>query len=407
MTERVVTETALLREPDFLKLWTGQAISHIGSSITSIGLPLVAVLMLHASPLEMGFLGGASAASVLLFGLFAGAWADRLRRRPILIAADLGRAVVIGSVPLAAVLHRLTMAHLCLVAAVGAMLTVLFDVSYQAYLPSLVESGKLGDANSKLALTESFAEVAGPGITGILIQAITAPIAILFDAFSFLCSAISVWLIRKPEPPPVRELEPDMGREIREGLLVSWREPVLRALAARAAWAAFFLGFGASLYFLFAVGELGLSAGTVGLIISVGGALNLLGAALAERIARRFGPGRALIGSSLLTGAAALVVPLAHGPALLAVAQLGDLGWPLYNITERSLRQKIVPNHLLGRVNSAMHLLFHGLIPLGALAGGVLAESIGVRAAVAIGALGFLLSTLCLLGAPVRRLMSS
>jgi hypothetical protein len=143
MTERVVTETALLREPDFLKLWTGQAISHIGSSITSIGLPLVAVLMLHASPLEMGFLGGASAASVLLFGLFAGAWADRLRRRPILIAADLGRAVVIGSVPLAAVLHRLTMAHLCLVAAVGAMLTVLFDVSYQAYLPSLVESGKL------------------------------------------------------------------------------------------------------------------------------------------------------------------------------------------------------------------------------------------------------------------------
>ena len=180
------------------------------------------------------------------------------------IAADLGRAVVIGSVPLAALLHRLTMAHLCVVASVGAMLTVLFDVSYQAYLPSLVEGGKLGDANSKLALTESFAEVAGPGITGILIQAITAPIAILFDALSFLCSAVSVWLIRKAEPPPVRELEPDMGREIREGLLASWREPVLRALAARAAWAAFFLGFGASLYFLFAVGELGLTAGTVG-----------------------------------------------------------------------------------------------------------------------------------------------
>jgi predicted MFS family arabinose efflux permease len=407
MTEKVATETALLREPDFLKLWTGQAISHIGSSITSIGLPLVAVMILHASPLEMGFLGGVSAASILLFGLFAGAWADRLRRRPILIAADLGRAAVIGSVPAAAVLHRLTMAHLCVVAAAGAMLTVLFDVSYQAYLPSLVERGKLGDANSKLALTESFAEVAGPGITGVLIQAITAPIAILFDALSFLCSAISVWLIRKPEPPPVRDAEPDMGREIREGLLVSWREPVLRALAARAAWAAFFLGFGASLYFLFAVGELGLSAGTVGLIISAGGALNLLGAALADRIARRVGPGGALIGSSLLTGLAALVVPLAHGPALLAVAQMGDLGWPVYSITERTLRQKIVPNHLLGRVNSAMHLLFHGLIPLGALAGGVLAQSIGVRAAVAIGAVGFLLSTLCLLGAPVRRLMSS
>ena len=249
-----------------------------------------------------------------------------------------------------------------------------------------------------------FAEVAGPGLTGILIQAMTAPFAILFDALSFLCSAVSVWLIRKPEPPSVRPAEPHMGREIREGLRTSWRDPVLRALAARRAFSALFLGFGGSLYFLFAVRELRLSAGTVGLIISVGGALNLLGAALAERISRRFGTGRALIGGSLLTGAAALLVPMAQGPALLAVAQLGDLGWPLYTITERSLRQKIVPDHLLGRVTSAMHLLFHGVLPLGALAGGALAQEIGVRTAVAIGAVGFLLSTLWLLPAPLRRL---
>jgi predicted MFS family arabinose efflux permease len=397
-----MAKNGLLREPDFLKLWTGQAISHIGSSISAIGLPLVAVLLLHASPLEMGFLGGASAASVLLFGLFAGAWADRMHRRPILIAADVGRALVVGSVPMAASMHRLTMTHLCLVAALGAMLTVLFDVSYQAYLPTLVEGERLGEANSKLALTESFAEVAGPGLTGILVQAITAPMAIAFDALSFVCSAVSVWLIRRREPPPVRTEEPDMRREIREGLGASWRDPVLRALTARAAFGAFFLGFGSSLYFLFTVRELGLSAGTVGLIISVGGALNLLGAAVAMRIVRRMGVGWALAGASLLIGTAMLLVPLARGPALLAVAQLGDLGWPVYTITERTLRQKIVPNHLLGRVNSASHLLFHGILPIGALAGGALAEAIGIRIALLVGALGFVVSTVWLL--PVTRM---
>lgn len=394
----------LLRDPDFLKLWTGQAISQVGSSITSIGLPLVAVLVLHASPLEMGMLGGASAASVLLFGLFAGAWVDRLRRRPILIAADLGRAVVVGSVPVAAVLHRLTMTHLCVVAAAGAMLSVLFDISYEAYLPSLVESDELVAGNSKLALTQSFAELAGPGLTGILVQVMTAPIAILFDAISYVCSAGSVWMIGKPERPPVRHAEPDMGREIREGLRASWRDPVLRALGARAACSAFFLGFGGSLYFLFAVRELGLSAAMVGVIISVGGAFNLAGAWIAERVTLRFGVGRSLIGSSLLTGVAALLVPLAHGPVMLTLAQLGDLGWPVYNITELTLRQKIVPGHLLGRVNSAMHLLFRGILPLGALAGGALAQAIGVRSAVAVGAVGFLLSSATLLRIPMRRL---
>ena len=387
-----------MREPDFLKLWAGQTISQIGSTITSIGLPLLAVLVLHASPVEMGMLGGASAASVLLFGLLAGAWADRLRRRPILIAADLGRALVVGSVPLAAALHRLTMAHLYVVAAAGAVLTVLFDVSYQAYLPSLVDRDSLLAGNSRLAMTESLAEVAGPGLTGLLVQWITAPMAILFDAISFLCSAISVWMIRKPEPPPKPAAEPDMVREISDGLGTSWRDPVLRALAGRAGSGAFFLGFGGSLYFLFTVRELGLSAATVGIIISIGGAASFAGAWMAERLAARFSTASCLIGSSLLIGFAMLLVPLAHGPGLLLAAQVGDLGWPLYNINERTLRQKITPDYLLGRVNSAMQLVFQGALPLGALAGGALAQLIGVRTAMIAGALGFLVSTVWLIG---------
>jgi predicted MFS family arabinose efflux permease len=290
------------------------------------------------------------------------------------------------------------MAHLCVVASLGAVLTVLFDVSYQAYLPSLVDREKLLEGNSKLAMTESFAGVAGPGFTGLLVQWITAPMAMLFDAASFVCSAISVAMIRKPEPAPERAAEPDMLKEIREGLTASWRHPVLRALALRSCTGGFFLGFGASLYFLFTVGELGLSPGTVGLIISVGGAASFGGAWLAQQLARRFGTARCLIGSSLLIGLATLLVPLAHGPALLWAAQLGDLGWPVYNINERTLRQKITPGHLQGRVNSAMQLVFQGVIPLGALAGGALAQAIGVRAAMVVSAVGFLLSTLWLLG---------
>jgi Na+/melibiose symporter-like transporter len=404
-----VPRKGLLRQPDFLKLWSGQAISQIGSSITSIGLPILALRVLDASPLEMGILGSASGASVLVVGLFAGAWVDRIRRRPILIAADLGRAVVVGMVPVAAMLHRLTMAHLYVVAAAGGMLTVLFDVSYQAYLPSLVERENILEGNSKLAVTESFAEVAGPGFTGILIDLITAPMAMLFDAASFVCSAVSVWLIRKPEPRPEHTVEPRMGREIREGLRAVWRDPMLRALALRKGTGAFFLGITGGLYFFFTVHDLGLSASLVGTIISFGGAAGLLGAFAAERLVRRFGFGRTFIGSAVLTGAAMLFVPLARGSvavccAFLVVAQLGDLGWPVYHVNDRSLRQAITPAHLLGRVNAAMHLLFSGIMPLGALAGGAVAQVIGVRTTMLIGATGFLLSTLWLVFSPVRRL---
>jgi predicted MFS family arabinose efflux permease len=357
----------------------------------------------------MGVLSGAGAVAILLFGLFAGAWADRLRRRPILIWADLGRAAVLATVPLAAAFGRLTMGHLYLVAAASAALTVFFDVSYQAYLPSLVSPENILEGNSKLALSESVAGVAGPGVAGILIAAITAPMAILFDAVSFVGSAVSVWLIRKPEPRPEPNAAPHIGREIVEGLRASWRDPMLRTLLLRSVTAATFLGFGSSLYILFAVRELHLGAALLGAVIAVGGVSAAFGALIAQPLVQRFGFGPTLIGAALLPAAAALLPPLAHGPvllcaAILAVAQLGDMAWLIYHINELTLRQAIAPSHVLGRVNAAAHLAFRGVLPAGALCGGALAQAIGMRPAMFVGAGGFLLSTLWLIFSPIRRL---
>ena len=399
----------LTRDRDFLKLWGGQAISKIGSSITSVGLPLTAAIVLGASPLQMGILAGSSGAGVLVFGLFAGAWADRLRRRSILISSDLARAALLSTIPLAAAVHRLGMAHLYAVATFSGILTVFFDASYQAYVPTLVNRENLVEANSKLALTESIADVIGPALTGLLVQLITAPMAILLDALSFLCSAGSVRLIRRPEPPPEPGPAPHIGREIAEGLNASWRNPLLRALLQRAAGGAFFGGFFGSLYFLFAVRELHLTALLLGIVVSVGGASNLLGALLAERLLHRLGLGRSLIGAAWTIGLAMVIVPLAHGPvalsaAFLIAAQLGDMALPIYSINETSLRQAITPDRLLGRVSSAGHLLFWGALPLGSLAGGVLAQSIGIRQTMLIAALGYLLSTLWFTFSPIRHL---
>jgi predicted MFS family arabinose efflux permease len=401
---------SLWHHREFVKLWTGQAISQIGSRITRTALPFAAVITLGAGPIEMGILSGAAAASVLLFGLFAGAWADRLRRRPILIWTDLARAAVLATIPIAAMRHTLTMAHLYVVAAAAGLLTVLFDVSYQAYVPSLVERENILQANAKLALSESVAEVSGPGIAGFLVTALTPPIAILFDAASFLVSALSIALVRKPEPPPEpRKAGAHMGREIVEGLRFCGRNPYLRAMAMRSATAATFMGFFASLYPLFTVKVLNLSPAIIGVVVASGGAFALAGAGIAETLLRRLGFGRAFLCAVLFTNVTTFLHPLAHGSAALCCAflvagQLGDFAWPLLNIAETSLRQASAPPRVLGRVNSAMNLLFNGLIPVGAFAGGALAAVIGVRSAMFVGGAGYLLSTFWLVFSPIPAL---
>ena len=391
---------SLWRNLDFLKLWIGQTISEVGSRITLVGLPVAAVLVLKATPFQMGLLAGMGGLASLLFGPIAGLWVDRMHRRPILIVSDLGRAALLGSIPLAAARGFLSMQQIYVVVAIAGFLTVLFDVAYQSYLPSLVDRDHVMEGNSKLALSSSIAEIAGPGLTGVLVQLLTAPMAILFDALSFLGSAVTVWLIRKPEPAHDSGSADDLHNweELTTGMRVLAQSPIRRAIAGHSATAGFFGGFFASLYVLFAIQTLHLSAALMGMVIALGGVGNMIGAALAPRLAQKWGVGGTLIGSTLLMGTASIMIPLAHGSvvaatAFLVVAQVGDICWPVFHVGELSLRQIITPDRLLGRVNAAMQMLSRGLLPLGALCGGLLAEVVGVRPTLTVGAAGLLLSS--------------
>src|ERR1700688_2559292 len=228
----------LWTDPDFLKLWTAQAISELGSRITREGIPLTALLVLHAGAARMGLLNALGGIAVLVFGLAAGVWIDRLRRRPVLIAADLGRAALLASIPAAALAGRLAMAQLYVVAALAGVMTVFFDVADQSYLPALVDRDRILEANSKLTLSSTIAEIAGPGLTGFLVQAITAPIAILFDALCFLASALLLAGIRKREPPPPRRPPEHVLTATLAGMRQIFADPVLRPLGLRSATAA-------------------------------------------------------------------------------------------------------------------------------------------------------------------------
>jgi MFS family permease len=400
----------LWRHPDFLKLWTGQTISELGSRITRDGVPMTAVLVLGAQPSQMGFLTAVGAASTLLFGLLAGVWADRIRRRPIMIAADLARAALLVTIPMAAFLHRLSMPQLYAVVGLAGFCTVFFDVAYQSYLPSLVERENLLEGNSKLAMSSSIAEIAGPSLTGVLVQLITAPIAILFDALSFLVSALSLGLIRKKEP----RVEPLSAHHVREetiaGLRFVFRHPLLRPLACFSAQTFFFFGFIGPLYVLYAIRDLRLPPAALGIVIAFGGVGALGSAGLAPRIARRLGIGRTFIVSVVIAVAAYTFLPLAHGAVAMAMGFLviqqliGDSALMLFNINERTLRQSVAPDDVLGRVNAAMQLLTLGIYPIGALVCGLVAQNLGVRATLAAAISGIAVASLWLIASPLPKL---
>ena len=387
--------TGLWRQPDFLKLWVGQTVSELCSRITRDGLPLVAVLVLGASPGQMGALAASAALPVLTIGLFAGAWVDRLRRRPLMIVTDLVRALILLSVPLAAAFGFLDMSLLYAVVLFSSICTVLFDSAYHAYLPTLVTREHLIEGNSRLALSSSLAEVLGPGLAGVLVQALTAPVAILVDSLSFVVSAFSLAAIRQPETMPAAPAERQpIGHEIIEGLAAVWHEPALRALALSSGTRSFFGNFIGVLYALYAIRELGFGAAALGLTIAMGGVGDLLGALLAQPAVQRFGLRRTLIGATLLGGLISLLVPLARGPLGLAIAMLmtsqllGDGLRSIFSIHEISLRQAITPDRLLGRVSASMNLTAGGIGPLGALVGGFLGGALGIRPTLALAALG-------------------
>lgn len=400
---------ALARNGNFLKLWAGETVSLFGSQVTVLAIPLLAALTLGATPVQMSLLLAAGTAPDLLIGLFAGVWVDRLRRRPLLIAADVGRAVLLLLIPLAALLNSLHLWLLVAVAFGNGLLTTIFGIAYQSFLPAIVPRDGLVEANGRLEASSSVAGVAGPGLAGLLVQAVTAPIAIVVDALSFLVSGLCFWRIRAVEPPPVAA-RAGLWREIGVGVRAVAGAPILRALACTTATFNFFDSFLLAVYVLYLTRELGLAPGVVGAIFMIGGLGGLLGATLAARLARLVGLGRTMIGAILLAACGELGIALAGGPPLVALAIVGageatvQGSAVIFGVNGMSLRQAVTPDRLLGRVNATMRTLRTGLVPLGALLGGFVAGRFGLRQAVIVAGLGTLLAVLWTFFSPVRSL---
>lgn len=404
----VVPRGSLWRHRDFLKLWAGQSASALGSQVTRLALPLTAVLMLGATPGQMGALQALEWAPNALFGLLVGVWVDRLPRRPLLMAANLGLALVVGSVPVAAWLGHVRFEQLYAVAFATGALSLCFGVAYAAYLPSLVGRERLVEANGKVQASGSVAAVAGPGLTGVLVQLLTAPVAMAFDACSYVVAALSLALIRAAEPARVRpEGRPGIRGEIGEGLRAVLGHPVLRTLAwASLVWNLFGSA-GNVVWILFATREVGISAAVLGSLFAVAGGGAVLGALLAQPAAERYGVGRAVVGSMCAITVANAILPFAGGPAPVAVAMLE--GWalvsgiaiPINLVGVASLRQAIAPGALQGRVNATLQFAAALMVPAGSLLGGGLGELIGTRATLALTAGASLLVSIGLILSPV------
>lgn len=397
----------LWRHRDFLLLWTGQTISVFGSQFTQLAVPLVAAVTLKASPAQMGVLSAVVTAPFLLVGLFAGVWVDRWRRRPVLISGDVGRALVLSAIPIAYLAGALSMPLLYAVGFLAGVFTVFFDVAYQAYLPSLVDRAQLVEGNSKLEASRSTAQIAGPGLAGVVVQIISAPLAIVFDALSFLISGLFIGLIRRSEPLPETTRAPMLG-EIREGISVVFGNPMLRAIAGCTGTSNFFAAAAGALYILFITRELGLKPVAIGAVFSLGSLGALAGVLLAGSLARRLGIGRVIVAAPLILGLGFVPVVLATPKLAVPLLTLGALvvsfGSPIYNISQVSLRQAITPHRLQGRMNATMRFLVWGTMPLGALAGGALGQVLGLRPTIAIAAAGATLAFVWVWRSPVRAL---
>jgi MFS family permease len=405
---------SLWRHGDFMKLWTAESISQLGSQVSLLALPLIAISVLHASPFEVGLLSTVEFAPFVLVGLLAGVWVDRLRRRPVLVVGDLGRAVALSSIPVAYALGSLTIGQLYLVAFTTGVLTVFFDVAYQSYLPSLVGAEELIEGNAKLEISRSGAQIAGPGLAGVLIDLVTAPVAVVADAVSFVASAAGVLLIRREEPAPVRASgearKGAMRREMGEGLRYVLGHRLLRPIAATTATANLFSSIMFAVTVVWMVRELGLRPAAIGLVFAAGNLGWLVGAVLSGRLARWIGLGRAIVLPEAVGGLGALLLPLtprgAAIPVLIVAQFVLSFGSTAYNINQVSLRQAITPARLHGRMNATMRFMVWGTLPLGSLIGGALGGTIGLRPTLWVGALGGLLSFLPAALSPVRRLTS-
>jgi len=399
-------QPSLIHHHDFRQLWAAETISQIGTQITQIALPILAVITLSATEFEMGVLIALETAAFLVIGLPAGAWVDRWRRKRVLVVNDLVRALALGSLPLAYAFDMLTLWQLFAVALVTGIATVFFDVAYQSYLPSLVDKSQIVEGNSKLAISQSVALVAGPGAAGLLIKVLGAPLMFVFDALSFIASALFIGRIRHQEPVHDRSTRRALRVEIGEGLSFVLRHPLLRRIVACTGTSNFFSTVTATMLVLFMVRELGFDSTQIGLTFSAGAVGGLIGAATTTRFAKYFGDGRSIVlAAGLLIPFAALVPLSALGlPGILLPLSWAGVSYlvVLYNIVQVSFRQRLCPIPLLGRMNASIRFLVYGTMPLGGLVGGALGAWLGVLPTLWIAALGSILAFLPVFLSPLR-----
>ncbi len=393
----------------FVRLWVAKTVSGIGSSITATAIPLTAAFALDATPGQMAALVVAGQLPDLLFGLIAGVWVDRVRRRPILIITDLGRALLLAVIPIAAFLGLLSMPLLWLVAFGTAALTLFFTLASVAVLPAIVRQDQLVDANSKLHMSEAVLTLAGPGAAGALIQLVTAPKAIIVDVASFIVSAFSLGGIASAEPKPERRESGlrAVGREIREGMEELIRTPLLRALALSMGLIVVGGAMVATVGILFLARTLQLSPGTIALLPTFAGVGAMIGAAIASRAANRLTLGGAIVGAGFLEAFAMLLTPLAalmaHPiPLLMVTGVLSGVAYSVLSINQISLRQRITPIRLLGRVTAARRFLIFCMAPAGATAGGWMGTHLGYETTMLAGGGVTLIAALSMWASPIR-----
>ena len=396
----------LWRHRDFLSLWGAETISQFGSQVSLLALPLVAILVLDESAFKVAALTSIEFLPFLLFTLPAGVWVDRLRRRPILVLGNVGRAVALFSVPVIYWVGGLTIWQLYVVGFAVGTCTVFFDVAYQSYIPALVGREDVVEANSKLEISRAAAMVAGPGMAGGLVALLTAPVAVLLDAVSYAISALLLFGIRKQEEAPPRAERRSLRSELGEGLRYVFRHPYQRTMVAMTALSNFFGQVVFSILLVYAVRELDLSAGTIGVALAIGNLGTLAAALTAKRIGDRLGVGRTILLSSCLFGPGTLLIafaPQEYALPLIVLAMIViGFGGILYNVTAISLIQAITPDRILGRANASRRFVVWGVVPLGGFTGGALASTIGLRETMVVGALGGLLTIVPILISPLR-----
>ncbi len=399
---------SLWHNPNFRQLWMAESISQLGHQITPVAIPLLAALTLGATPFQMGLLTASSGIPVLLFGFVAGAWVDRVRRKPIMLATDIGRALVLMAIPVAALLDVISIPLLIAVSFLVGCQSVLFNAAYVSILPGLVRRDQLADANGKLYASMSVAQVAGPALAGTLVGWLTAPVVIVINALTYLGSGAFIRGIAHDESTTSLAPRQHILREVSEGFRALIGSSVLRAISFSSATINLAGWVFLAVYVLYMTEDLELSATGVGLVFAAGGVGSLIGSVLAPRCSQRFGIGPTMVWAAILFGVFGLAVPIAifvpsHALPLVVLAELMQwLTLIVFNVLGLSLRQTLTPNHLLGRVAASSQVLSLGMMPIGSLLGGAIGSIWSVQAALLVGVAGMFVAAAWVIWSPVR-----